>query len=93
MLTFDIMRAPNSGADVQAAYDLSRWPRCAAERRHDAYKGSRDASFFQSSGNQTHGLMTNGSAGDKQGGFDTVRFERSDNFRNGFVDEWRHVGL
>jgi hypothetical protein len=45
-LTFDITRSPNSGADVQAAYDLSRWPCCGAEWRHDAHKGSRDASFF-----------------------------------------------
>lgn len=63
------MWSADSGANVQLANDLPGWPGDIGYAWHDRNQRSWESGFFKSAGNQTHGLMTYGSAGNQECSF------------------------
>ena len=74
-LSFDVVWSSDGGANVQLANDLPGWPCDTGYAWHHCNQRGWNTGFFKSSGDQTHGLMTYGSAGNQECSFHSISLQ------------------
>ena len=92
-LPLDVVRPPDGRPDIQPPNHLAWRPRRTAQPWHDADQRSRDSGLFETTRNQTHGLMADRSRWNQECRLDIVSLETGNHLRDRFPDERRHVRL
>ncbi len=92
-LPFQIVGSSNGRTNIESSDDLARWSCRTAQSRHYAYQYCGNPSRFQASCDQTHGLMTDGSARNEEYRLDIIGLECGDNLGNGLPDQDGSIGL